>query len=132
MKGFVDVVVFGLIISILESGAGGFTALFALLLVAWILYMAFEAFHTAQKKQRGEPVDEFSSLVPLRIQEGSKIGPILLIGGGVVFLLVTLDVVDLYFLVRFWPVLLIALGAYMLYSRTRDGSSKADREVSHE
>ena len=29
-------------------------------------------------------------------------------------------------------VLLIALGVYMLYSRTRDGSATADNEASHE
>ena len=34
--------------------------------VAWMAYMAFEAYHTARKRRMGEPVDEYSSLINLR------------------------------------------------------------------
>jgi TM2 domain-containing membrane protein YozV len=122
-KGLVHVVVFGLIISILEAGASGMTTLFAFLLTGWVFYMPFEAFHTAKKRQSGERVDEFSSLIPLKGQAGSKVGPIVLIAGGVFFLLINLDVIELYQVVRFWPVLLIALGGWLLYSRR--GSEEA-------
>ncbi len=122
-KGLVHVVVFGLIISIIESGASGMTTLFALLLAAWVIYMPFEAFHTAKRRQSGEPVDEFSSLIPLKGQAGSKVGPIVLIGGGLFFLMINLDVIELYQVVRFWPVLLIALGGWLLYSR-RGGAER--------
>ena len=132
-KGLIHVVIFGLLISVLESGAGGFEALFGMLLTAWIFYMAFEAFHTAKKRQRGEPVDEFSSLIPLKQSAGSMVGPIVLIAGGVLFLLLTLDVFELYQVARFWPVLLIALGGYMLYNRlSAQRSNGADQEVRHE
>ena len=132
VKGFVHVVIFGLLIAILDTGLGSLSALFGILLGVWVLYMAFEAFHTAKKKQRGEAVDEFSSLVPLRIQEGSKLGPILLIAGGGFFLLVTLDLIEFIHVVRFWPVLLIVLGVYMLFSRMREGSADSREEVGHE
>ena len=32
-------------------------------MIAWWAYMVLEAYHTAQKLQRGEPVDEYSSLL---------------------------------------------------------------------
>ena len=35
------------------------------MLAAFWAYMAFEAYHTARKRQLGQPVDEFSSLVPM-------------------------------------------------------------------
>ncbi len=123
-KGLIHVVIFGLIISILEAGAGGLEPLFGMLLATWIFYMAFEAYHTAKRRQAGLPVDEFSSLIPLKEGAGSLAGPIVLIGLGVFFLLLTLDVIDLYQVVRFWPVLLIVLGVWMLISRRGAEDSK--------
>ena len=43
--------------------------------------------------------------------------PVVLIALGVMFLLNNLDLLDLHRALRYWPVLLIALGAYMLYLR---------------
>jgi len=37
------------------------------------------------------------------------------------FLLNTLDIIELHHILRFWPVLLIALGINMLHSRISDG-----------
>ena len=127
-KGLVHVVIFGLIISILSSGAaGGFEPLFGMLVAVWVFYMAFEAYHTAKKRLRGELVDEFSSLVPLKnARAGSLAGPIILITGGVLFLLINLDVIQLYRVVRYWPVLLIVFGAYMLYARRSHPDDSGD------
>src|SRR5581483_6801269 len=88
-KGLVHVIILGLLISIISSGAaGGLEPLFGLMIALWFFYMAFEAYHTALKRQRGEVVDEFSSIVPLRQQpHGFPIGPVILILVGVVFLL---------------------------------------------
>ena len=38
--------------------------LFGMLIAVWVFYMAFEAYHTAKRRQLGQPVDEFSSIVP--------------------------------------------------------------------
>jgi hypothetical protein len=134
-KGILHVLILGLLISIMGSNAGP-EPLFGMLAAAFVFYMAFEAYHTASKRQRGEPVDEFSSILPVgRHAKGFPIGPVLLILIGVVFLLETLDVLRLYQIVRFWPVLLILLGVYMLYARFRHGSDEipaAAPEVSHE
>jgi len=37
-----------------------------MLLAGFWAYMPFEAYHTARKRQQGQAVDEFSSLLPLR------------------------------------------------------------------
>src|SRR6266511_541093 len=69
-KGLVHAIVFGLLVSITSAGAGGLEPLFGMLIAAWVFYMAFEAYHTAWKRRRGEPVDEFSSLVNLHGHSG--------------------------------------------------------------
>jgi hypothetical protein len=78
--------------------------------------MPFEAYHTAVRRQRGLAADEFSSLFPVH---GSQfpVAPIVLIALGVIFLLNNLALLDLGRLLRYWPVLLIAMGAYMLMAR---------------
>jgi hypothetical protein len=118
-KGLIHVVILGLLISIASSGAGGdLVPLFGLLIALWFPYMAFEAYHTAAKRQRGEAVDEFSSIFPLQGRgRGFPVGPILLIAVGVIFLLETMGIVRIYQILRYWPVFLIALGCYMLYLR---------------
>lgn len=119
VKGLVHVVILGILISIVSSdAAGGMEPLFGMMIGAWVFYMAFEAYHTARKRQAGLLVDEFSSIVPLRGRPSSfPAGPVALIGIGVLFLLNTLDIVRFSQLIRYWPVALIALGAYMLYER---------------
>lgn len=130
-KGVIHVIVFGLLIAIMDApGSDSLEALFGMMTALWFFYMAFEAYHTAKKRQQGLPVDEFSSILPLKNQAGSKAGPVVLIASGVLFLLITMDVVAIYQIVRFWPLLLIALGAYLLYNRVSDGGSS--EEARHE
>ncbi len=68
VKGLMHVVILGVLISIVSSdeASGGFEPLFGMMIGVWVFYMAFEAYHTARKRQLGQPVDEFSSLVSLR------------------------------------------------------------------
>jgi cell wall-active antibiotic response 4TMS protein YvqF len=112
-------VILGVLISIVSSdAAGGFEPLFAMLIGVWVFYMAFEAYHTAKRRQQGERVDEFSSIFPLRGRPSSfPAGPLLLIALGVFFLLNTMGWVNMAQLIRYWPIALIALGLYMLYER---------------
>lgn len=119
VKAIVHVVVFGLLISIVSSGsASSFEPLFALLIGLWYLYMPFEAYHTAGRRIAGLPVDDVSSLFPMRTSRtGFPIGPIALIVLGVIFLLAQFDLISFGTLLRYWPVLLIAAGLWMLYER---------------
>lgn len=123
-KGLIHVVIFGLLISIADSpGSSEITPIFVGLIPAFITYMAFEAYHTAKKRAAGIMVDEFSSLVPMR-RFGFPVAPVLLIASGVVFLLNNLGVLRFSQLFRWWPVLLIGLGVYMLLMRLTGGSGE--------
>jgi Domain of unknown function (DUF5668)/B-box zinc finger len=131
-KGMVHAVVWGVLMSIANSRAAhGLEPIFVMSVVAWMAYMAFEAYHTARKRRMGEPVDEYSSLIELRGRNNIPMAGILLIILGILLLLHTLDLLDFEYVVRYWPVLLIAAGAYLLYGRFtgRDGEPK---EMGHE
>jgi TM2 domain-containing membrane protein YozV len=125
-KGIVHVLIFGLLISVASSGdVGGLEPLIGIMIGVFPFYMAFEAYHTARKRMLGEPVDEFSSLVQLRPEAGRfPMIPVLLIVLGTLFLLVNLHWLDLERVLKFWPAVLILLGAWMLYERLRANSSK--------
>jgi len=129
-KGLVHAVVWGVLMSIANSGRPeGLEPVFVMLVIAWWAYMALEAHHTAQRLQRGEPVDEYSSLMNLR--GGPSRVPVAAIGLivlGVLLLLHTLDLLNFDYVARYWPVLLIAAGVYLLWERF----SRRDGEVRHE
>lgn len=126
-KGLVHVIIIGLTISILSNDAAhGFEPLLGLLLAGFWFYMAFEAYHTARRRQQGLVVDEFSSLLPMHGGAGFPIAPVLLIVLGVVFLLNNLDLFHIERVIRYWPVLLIALGVVMLYARLTGSEGNGD------
>lgn len=127
-KGMVHVVVLGLLITLASShDVEGFGVLFGLMIPLWFFYMAFEAYHTALRRQRGQPVDEFSSVFPFSRGTGFPVGPVLLIAFGVVLLLNTLGLFPMRFIVLYGPpVFLIALGAYLLYVRLAGPADVAD------
>lgn len=130
-KGLVHALIFGAMVTALSNMHEG-EPLLAMLLAAFVFYQAFEAYHTAKKRNLGQPVDEFSSLLNMR--QSSSAGAISLIVLGVVFLLNTLEIVSFHEISRFWPVLLIALGAYMLYGRlqSNNGNGGSTQEAHHE
>jgi TM2 domain-containing membrane protein YozV len=113
-KALIHIVVFAAFILGLSSDMdGGMKAVFGILLAGFIFYMAFDAMHTAQSKQRGEtPVDPLESWSKER-----PIGPIILIVLGAIFLLHNFDWFPFYRLVRFWPLILIIAGGLMFRNR---------------
>jgi hypothetical protein len=131
-KGMVHAVVWGVLMSIADSRAAhGLEPIFVMSVVAWMAYMAFEAYHTARKRRMGEPVDEYSSLIELRGRNNIPLAGILLIVLGILMLLHTLELLDFEYVVRYWPVLLIAAGAYLLYGRFT-AHEAAPKEMGHE
>jgi len=129
-KGLVHAVIFGMIISVINAERGESMPMLAFLFIAWIFYMIFEAYHTARKRMLGEPVDEFSSLINSRQGAGQfPTGAVLLIVLGVVLLLNTLDILDFRYLARYWPVVLILAGVYMLWARLTAQPPVSGQEV---
>src|SRR5580658_3022835 len=126
VKGLVHVIILGILISIVSSGdaSGGMEPLFGMMIGVWVFYMAFEAYHTARKRQLGQPVDEFSSIVPRHGQHSRfPLAPTVLIAVGLIFLLNNLDILRIGQIIRYWPIALIALGVYMLYERVSGTTS---------
>jgi hypothetical protein len=118
-KGLVHAVVFGLLITAVSShSVHGFGPLLGIMIAVFVFYMALEAYHTARKRQSGEPIEEFSSLVGTG-EDGFPTGAVVLIGLGFLLLLNTLDLISIEAALRFWPAGLILIGAYMLYSRLK-------------
>jgi len=140
VKGLIHVVVLGILISIVSSSeaSGGLEPLFGMMIGVWVFYMAFEAYHTARKRQLGQSVDEFSSLVPLHGQPASfPVGPAVLIAVGLIFLLNNMEIIRFSQIIRYWPIALIALGVYMLYERLssaehRNSGPTGVQEATHE
>src|SRR5579862_3157731 len=120
VKGLIHVIVLGVLISIVSNDemSGNMQPLFGMLIAVWVFYMAFEAYHTAKRRQLGQPVDEFSSIVPRSGHPARfPLAPTILIAVGVLFLLHNLNILRISQILRYWPVALICLGAYMLYER---------------
>jgi hypothetical protein len=132
-KGLVHAVIFGILVSMVDSRATrGLEPLFGMVLAVWMFYMAFEAYHTARKRRNGEPVDEYSSLVSMKGRSDQvPVAGVALIVLGILLLLHTLNLLDFEYVARFWPVLLIAAGAYLLYNRFT-APSAAQEEARHE
>ena len=85
-KAFVHVILFGVLISVVDNpGVRGFEPLFGLMIPAFIAYMAFEAFHTAKKRQGGQAVDEWSGLASGNSAVGRSGGAIFMIVLGILF-----------------------------------------------
>jgi TM2 domain-containing membrane protein YozV len=131
LKGLVHAAIFGLLISLSSSSAGGVgEPILVMMCVGFYAYMMFEAYHTAKKRQAGLPVDEWSSLIaPNRYMSRAPIGPILVIVLGVLFLLDNLQLIEFRQVARFWPVLLIVAGTVMLYNRLTGSQATAQRPL---
>lgn len=128
-KGLVHVLILGLLFSIAGNSSGASEPLITFIVIGFWAYMAFEAYHTAKQRKLGHVADDVSSLVPGR---GSRLPaiPVILIVLGVIFLLNNLGLLDLGRILRYWPVLLIAAGIYMLYVRfgiSREGPRETGR-----
>ena len=131
-KGLVHAVIFGVIISILNASPEPMQIIFGILLPVWVFYMAFEAYHTARKRAMGEPVDEYSSIINMSgHSDNAPVAGVVLLVLGVVLLLNNLHLFDFEYLVRYWPVLLIVAGIYLLYNRFV-GHSSSEKEMGHE
>ena len=118
-KAVLQVLVFGGLMSLIDSRAGGgLKPLLVLSMILFFFYMPLDSLRTARALRRGETVDEFSGLFSLRdLARSSPVAGIAFIAAGIVFLLLSLGYWQVRDIVPFWPAILIALGVYMVYQR---------------
>ena len=114
-KALLHIVIFAGIILGLSSDLGdGLTAIFVLAVVIFPLYMAIDALRVAKAKSTGEALED-----PFEAWSRNRpVGPIILIGIGILVLLHNFGFFD-FFRVRqiFWPLVLIIVGGFMLRNR---------------
>jgi hypothetical protein len=112
-KALIHIVVFISIIVGLNSDYVGDSGqlVLSLLLAGFILYMAFDAMRVAKAKSMGEaPFDPLESW-----SKNRPIGPMILIGLGVLFLVN--NFIPIYRIFRLWPLVLIGVGVLMFRNR---------------
>ena len=121
-KALIHIVVFATLIFGLSSNMDDpMKAVLGIMLAGFIFYMAFDSMRVAQAQQKGQV-----SVDPLQSWSKERpIGPIILIVAGAIFLLNNFDLVPFYRIERFWPLVLIAIGALMLRNKLsgNDGRS---------
>lgn len=121
-KALIYIIIFGGLISAMDSPAArGLEPLLGMLLAAFYIYMPIEAYQTAKRRATGQApaAGGWEGLGFGNSGSATPIGPLILIVLGVIFLLNTLDIFRWsWHLWRFWPVILIALGAWLLWKRT--------------
>lgn len=113
IKAAIHVLILAGLIAMADRASGGAEPLFGFMIAGFIFYMPIEAYRTAKAKALGQTPPDFFAGLPGR----QPIGPILLIVFGTLILLSNLKVLDISVVADFWPVLLIALGIWMLRKR---------------
>jgi cell wall-active antibiotic response 4TMS protein YvqF len=122
MKALVHVILFAALIGFVNTEAGDRTEpAGGLAIAAFVVYMAIEANRTARAKLKGEPCPDVFGNVNTRV----PVGPLILIGLGILFLLDKLRMFNLEKIFEYWPVWLIALGVFLLWRRVAGSSSSS-------
>ncbi len=121
LKGLIHILIFGGIIALLSQGAGSVgEPILGLALTGFIAYMVMDAYRTAKAKCCGMPVADDWALGGGAAGARIPVGPIVLIGIGVLFLLHTFGIFD-RLSHYFWPFALILLGVLLLIKRMSPG-----------
>ncbi len=114
MKALIYVLTFAAFVGALNSDLGDpAQPILGILLAAFFVFMAIDSYRSAKAINEGQAP-------PIRIggvMSEKPVGPLVLIGLGVLFLLQQLDLFRIGWIFRYWPVFLIAVGAWMLYRR---------------
>jgi TM2 domain-containing membrane protein YozV len=114
-KGVIHLAIFLFLFIIGVDGGlnGGAEAALWICLAALWVYMPIDAYRTAKARLAGQalsdPLETFS--------KGRPIGPILIIGVGILLLLHNFDWFPFWRLQQFWPVILILVGVVMFRNR---------------
>jgi hypothetical protein len=120
MKAIIHVLVFASLVAI-ESGdhPDSIHAFFGIMIAAFVIYMAVDANLSAKARLAGKvPNDPFAD-----IGKGRTVWPFVLIGIGILFLLRNFDFINMDEMInRWWPIVLIAIGGFMVWRRSENRS----------
>ena len=117
VKAAVHILIFGTLVSLSEATDA---ALFGLATAGFYFYMPFEAYYTAKKRKLGAegieletPIDRLQQQLG-NVKDRELWGGIALVVIGGLYLLGNLNFFDLHRIARFWPVVLVIVGVWLL------------------
>jgi len=117
MKALIYVLTFAAFIGALNSDLGEpAEPILGVMLAAFIVFMAVDANRSAKAINAGQTPPIHIG----QVMSDKPVGPLILIGLGVLFLMQQLHVFRIGWIFRYWPVFLIAIGAWMLYRRQQN------------
>lgn len=125
--GFIHILIFASLVTILSKGAGGMEPLFGLSLGFFVLYNIVDGGRRASLYNQVLDAGAAGALpeVVLPRNRGSMLGGVVLMILGGMMLLHTKFDMDMYWLEEWWPVAPILLGAYLFQ---KDRSSRRENE----
>ncbi|MEW5974403.1 MAG: DUF5668 domain-containing protein [Acidobacteriota bacterium] len=127
LKAVVQVMIFGFLISIADApGLGKFGAMFGMLVGTYYFYMPLEAYHTARRR-RLEASGHMVARSKESLQEESLWSGIVLTALGSLFFVNNFVEGFIERLLRFWPVMLIAAGLYLVARHLRAENLVGDK-----
>lgn len=119
VKAAIHVLIFGTLVSLHNVAVIG-RALLGLMTFAFYWYMPFEAYYTAKKRMmKAQGVDLETPIDRLQeelehVEDRELWGGVLLIVIGALFLLGNLGIFEMAWVGRFWPVVLVVIGVWLL------------------
>jgi hypothetical protein len=125
VKGIAYILIFAsLIVLEVESRRAGEHVVFGLMIAGFYIFQIFDSYNEAKKANlREEAVTKGQEKISL-------FGSVLILVVGVFFQLAELDIIRYRDIVKFWPIILIALGARFIYtySLSREEESESGGE----
>jgi hypothetical protein len=122
VKGIAYILIFAsLIVLEVESNRAGEHVVFGLMIAGFYIFQIFDSYNEAKKASLKE------GAITNGQEKLSLFGSFLILGIGVFFQLAELDIIRYRDIVKFWPIILIALGARFIYTYSL-GSKEEESE----
>ena len=119
VKGIAYILIFAsLIVLEVESKRAGEHVAFGLMIAGFYIFQVFDSYNEAKKVNSGkEPITNGQ-------QKISLFGSVLILVIGILFQLAELDILRYRDIVKFWPIILIVLGARFIYTYSLGGKEE--------
>jgi len=119
VKALIHVLIFAGLIAVMASDPRDSTLAFVIVsFIAFCFFMPVDAYRVAKARREGLPAPGILS----EKAGGKPVGAIVLIVIGVLFLMRNFDILDFDWIHKVWPIGLIALGAWLIWARMKEGT----------